>query len=130
MNMLTTLPGAAIGSESDTLPPKLTLVQLTGEGPVTHQAPDLGLDAMIARLLSLAIRVTAAGHYIASVEYHGAVESVSVDTHLADEPCNGPSASWHRLYLNWIGDCITLAEARAELEAMVAHLEQLLEASA
>ncbi len=52
-----------------------------------------------------------------------------MDTHRADEACNGPSASWHRLYLNWIGDCISVDEARADLEAMAEHLEQLLEAT-
>ncbi len=66
MNALTTSPGAAIGSESDTLPPKLTLVQF-GETPMECRAPELGLDEMIARLLRLAIAVTAAVHRLRRV---------------------------------------------------------------
>lgn len=128
MNALTTSPGAALGSDSDTLPPKLTLVQF-GETPMECRAPELDLSQVMARLIGVAMAVTAGGHYIASVEYHGAVNSVSVDTHRADETCNGPSASWHRLYLDCIGDTISVDEARTTLDTMVEHLESLLEAT-
>ncbi len=140
MNMLTTLPGAAIGSDSDVLAPKLTLEQMAHDIGMAHRVPEamLGLRQAprteirqrMAHIMHLAMDVTAAGRYIADAEYHGSVESFSVLTYLADEPCNGPSSIRHYFYLDCIGDRISVDEAHAELEAMIAHLEQLLEASA
>lgn len=125
LNTITTAPGAAIGSEYDLLPAKRLIAQ-AGERQPTPAIDD-DERAMIHRITDLAIAVTAAGRYIADVDFHGHAGQFALTT-LPVGQDYGESGQYRRVvHMDQLdGPLFDLRKGLDGLCHMITHLEALL----
>ena len=127
IDTITTSPGASTGSESDTLPPSTTLGE---HQPERQHNSNMRVSsehrAMIARIADLAIDVSLAGKYHASVSLVTSCWDFSVYVCRVGETATNAIYGQHA-YLKWENDA-DHAPNNA-LPEMIANLEALISAS-
>jgi len=129
IDTITTSPGASTGSESDTLPPSTTLGE---HQPERQHNSNMRVSsehrARVARIADLAIDVTLAGKYHASVSLVTSCWDFSVCVCRVGQSATNAIYGQHA-YLNWENDADhapdnALPEMIANLEALLAESRQ------